>query len=197
MQSGLAFIQRLRPALYALLVGSALVSFWATSETVGPRMPPWASAVAPVLFGAFLLIFAVYRLALIRARHYPSSTGLFQIGLGALVFVLLLPSTRRAIATRAKFEDTSGDDVAELMNSLDPRVRALAAEVAGDRDQGPRYGAALLERLADPDARVRSKARAALTRLLGSDLAAGLSDDAALARLRPELASRGWLRPAP
>jgi len=195
VQASLAFVQRVRPALYALLVGSALVSFWAGSD--GARMPTWVSGVAPLLFGAFLLIFSVYRFALIRARHYPAATGLFQIGLGALVVVLLLPGTRHAISTRARVEESGGDDALELMSSLDPRVRALAAEVAGERGSGARYASALLDRLSDPDPRVRTAARASLTKLLGSDVAAGVSDEAAAAKLRPELASRGWLRSPP
>ena len=197
MQAGLAFVHWLRPVLYALLVASALLSFWAGSELHGGRMPAWIEPVAPVLFGAFLLIFAVYRLALIRARHYPAATGLFQLGLGALVFVLLLPGPRRAISARSHAQQTGADDVLLLLESGDPRVRALAAEVAGARAPGPLYAAALLERLDDSEPRVRAAARTALARMLSLPLPADLGEEAAAARLRQGLAQRGWLAAPP
>src|SRR5438093_2885888 len=81
---GLAFVRILRPALYLLLVASALFTFWAGGGIGGRKLPHGAAAAAPVLFGVFLLVFAVYRLALVRAKKYPAAMGLFQIGLGAL-----------------------------------------------------------------------------------------------------------------
>jgi len=193
VQASLAFVQRVRPALYALLVASALLSFWAGNEIQGRRVPAGIGSAAPILFGAFLLIFAVYRLALIRARHYPASTGLFQIGLGALVFVLLLPGSRRAISARSRAAQSGGDDVLELLDAGDPRVRALAAEVAADRGQGPRYAPELAARLDDSDVHVRAVARASLIRLLKLELPADTGEDATDARIRSELGARGWL----
>jgi hypothetical protein len=134
---GLAFVRTLRPALYALLVCSALLSFWAGGEIAGRRLPGWAASLAPALFGVFLAIFAVYRLALVRARRYPAATGLFQIGLGVLVFVLLRPATRRQLSERAP--PAGGDDVTALLASPDPRLRAVAAELAGYRYGGARW----------------------------------------------------------
>ncbi len=190
VQAGLAFVQRVRPALYALLLASALLSFFAGGDV--PWIPRWALGAAPILFGLFLIVFVIYRVALIRARHYPAATGLFQIGLGALVFVLLLPGTRRAIATRSHAE-VPLDDVAALLDSADPRVRALAAEVAGDRGPGPRYARELAARLEDGDARVRSAARIAVAKALGIDPPANPADDAAGAALKSQLDARGWL----
>jgi hypothetical protein len=184
---GLAFVQTLRPALYLLLAASALLSFGAGSERFQSLLPAWAPSLAPLLFGTFLAIFAVYRLALVRARRYPAIVGLFQIGLGVLVLVLLLPGTRRELS-----QQPPGDDVRALLGSGDPRVRALAAEVAGQRPGGPRWAGALVERLGDGDARVRAAARAALVRLAGSDPSAGLSDEDAATRWRDELKARGW-----
>jgi hypothetical protein len=187
---GLAFVPLLRPALYGLLAGSAVLAFWAGSELAGKRMPPWMAAMAPAFFGVFVAIFAVYRLTLVRARRYPAATGLFQIGLGALVFVLLLPGTRRQLSEQpAGFAQ---DDVAALLGAGDPRVRALAAEVAGSRPGGQRWAAQLIDRLTDSDARVRAACRLALARIAGSDPAAGLSDEAAAARWRDEARTRGW-----
>ncbi len=183
---GLAFVRTLRPALYVLLVASALLTFWAGSGIGGRALPRWAASAAPVLFAVFLVVFAVYRLALVRAKKYPAAMGLFQIGLGALVWVLLLPGTRQRIGRE------EGDEVQVLMRSSDPRVRALAAEVAGDRGN-PRYGADLVERLDDNDPAVQRAAHAALVRLLGTDVSPDEEGPAAQQKWRQALRARGWL----
>ena len=183
---GLAFVRTLRPALYALLVASALLTFWAKSGIGGRELPRWAASAAPVLFAVFLVVFAVYRLALVRAKKYPAAMGLFQIGLGALVWVLLLPGTRQRIGRE------EGDDVQVLMRSSDPRVRALATEVAGDR-RTPRYAGDLLERLDDGEPSVRRAAHAALVRLLGTDVSPGEEGFGAQQKWREALRARGWL----
>jgi HEAT repeat protein len=183
VRAGLAFVQVLRPALYALLVLSALFTFWSGGELAGRQLPRWTQVVAPTLFAVFLAIFTVYRFALMRAKKYPAATGMFQIGLGALIWVLLLPSTRQRIAPSAG----AADEVPALMMAPDPRVRALAVEVAGYRADA-RYVSGLIDRLDDADERVRGRAHAALSRIAGAD--AGEDADAwrALAR------QRGWLR---
>jgi HEAT repeats len=184
---GLAFVKTLRPALYALLVASALLTFWAGADIGGRELPRWAASAAPVLFAIFLVVFAVYRLALVRAKKYPAATGLFQIGLGALVWVLLLPGTRQRIGSEP------GDDVQVLLRSSDPRVRALAAEVAGYRGAA-NYAADLVDRLDDPDAAVRRMAHAALVRLFGRDVTPGEEGPAAQGKWREALHARGVSR---
>jgi hypothetical protein len=184
---GLAFVRILRPALYALLVASALLTFWAGADIGGRELPPRAAAAAPVLFAVFLVVFAVYRLALVRAKKYPAATGLFQIGLGALVWVLLLPGTRQRIGRE------QGDEVQVLMRSSDARVRALAAELAGYRGDA-RYASDLLERLDDGDPAVRRAAHASLVRLLGTDVTPGEEGPAARQKWREALRARGLLR---
>ena len=185
---GLAFVRVLRPALYVLLVASALLTFWAGGDIGGRELPPKAAAAAPVLFAVFLVVFAVYRLALVRAKRYPAAMGLFQIGLGALVWVLLLPGTRQRIGREP------GDEVQVLMRSSDPRVRALAAEVAGYRPGRARYTAVLVERLDDSDPAVRHAAHVSLTRLLGTDVSPGEEGPAAQQKWREALRARGLLR---
>jgi len=184
VRSGLGFVQFLRPALYALLVLSALFTFWSGGAVAGRALPRWTQSVAPTLFATFLAIFTVYRFALMRAKKYPAAIGLFQVGLGALIWVLLLPSTRQKIAPPS----SPGDDVRALMMSPDPRVRGLAVEVAGYRRDGVQYVGELIDRLADADAAVRRRAHTALVRLAGSDpgMDAGAWRD--LAR------QRGWVR---
>jgi len=183
VRAGLAFVPLLRRALYVLLVASALFTFWSGAAVAGKSLPTWTQVVAPTLFGIFLAIFTVYRFALVRAKKYPAAMGLFQVGLGALIWVLLLPSTRHKIAEPA----STADDLPILLSSPDPRVRALASEVAGYRHEG-RYVPALIDRLDDPDPRVRDQAHAALVRLAGTDAGEGAAPWRALAR------ERGWVR---
>ncbi len=185
---GLAFVRTLRPALYALLVASALLTFWAGADIGGRELPPRAAAAAPILFAVFLVVFAVYRLALVRAKKYPAAMGLFQVGLGALVWVLLLPGTRQRIGRER------GDEVQVLMRSSDARVRALAAEVAGYRGNAARYAADLVDRLDDSDPAVRRAAHVALSRLLGTDVSPGEEGPAAQEKWREVLRARGLLR---
>jgi hypothetical protein len=185
---GLAFIRILRPALYVLLVASALLTLWAGGDIGGRELPPRAAAAAPVLFAMFLVVFAVYRLALVRAKKYPAAMGLFQIGLGALVWVLLLPGTRQRIGRER------GDEVQVLMRSSDARVRALAAEVAGYRGDAARYASDLVERLDDGDPAVRRAAHASLVRLVGTDVTPGEEGPAAQQKWRQALRARGLLR---
>ena len=160
-------MQVLRPALYALLLLSALLTFWSGGDIAGKQLPRWTQVVGPTLFATFLVVFAIYRFALVRAKKYPAAIGFFQVGLGALIWVMLLPSTRQKFAAPAG----AGDDVGVLMASPDARVRALAAELAGFRGKAG-YVGQLIERLDDSDPAVRLRAHGALVRLSGADLGA-------------------------
>lgn len=183
VRASLRFVPALRPALYALLVLSAGFTFWAGGEVAGRALPRWTQVVAPTLFGLFLVIFAVYRLTLVRARRYPAAIGFFQVGLGALIWVLLLPGTRQKIAP-----PPMGDELPVLLQSNDWRVRALAAEVAGYRPEGARYAAQLIDRLDDPDPQVQRRAHESLVRIAGTD--AGPSAEA----WRIVAKRQGWTR---
>jgi hypothetical protein len=188
---GLAFVRILRPALYALLVASALLTFWAGGSIGGRQLPPGQARAAPILFGIFLIVFAVYRLALVRAKKYPAATGLFQIGLGALVWVLLLPgSHERLAAARAP----ARDNVEVYLSSPQAQLRALAAELAGYRNEPAHYAGPLIERLADGDPHVRETARASLVRMAGGDAAPGVSGPSAQEQWRSFARDRGWIQ---
>jgi hypothetical protein len=189
VRSGLAFIQVLRPALYGLLVLSAFFTFWAGGEIAGKTLPEWTRGGAPAVFAVFLVVFAVYRMTLVRAKQYPAMTGLFQIGLGALIWVLLLPSTRAKMIAPGE-----ADSVAALMTSADPRVRALASEVAGYRADATHYAEPLIDRLNDADARVRERARASLQKIAGSEAAPGEEGPAAQEKWRALARQRGWMQ---
>jgi hypothetical protein len=162
---------------------SALFTFWSGGPVAGRTLPGWTQSVAPTLFGIFLAIFAVYRFALMRAKKYPAATGLFQVGLGALIWVLLLPSARQRLSPPSQV-----DELPALMASPDPRVRAIAVELAGYRGDGNRYAGEVIERLDDADAAVRERAHAALVRLAKTD--AGENPEA----WRKLARSRDWLR---
>jgi hypothetical protein len=189
VRRGLAFVQVLRPALYALLVVSALFTFWAGGEIAGHTLPEWTRGAAPTVFAIFLIVFAIYRMALVQAKRYPAMTGLFQIGLGALIWVLLLPSTRQRMVSPPETDAVPG-----LLSSADPRVRALASEVAGYRPEGTRYAAGLIDRLDDADARVRERARESLQKLAGTEAAPGEEGKPAQEKWRALARQRGWMQ---
>jgi len=153
-------------ALYAVLVASAALALWVSQ--VPEAVPPPLAASVPWVFLCFAAAFAVYRLALVRARRYPASKALFQIGTAVLFFMLLLPRARVG---------RSEDGLDRLLRNGDPAVRALAAEVVRHRADGQRHARLLVEQLQDPDARVRAEAHASLVALAGGDL--GPAEDAA------------------
>lgn len=183
---GLAFVQVLRPLLYVLLAAAAALTFVA-GEDGGRKLPPWMLNAAPTVFGMFLVAFAVYRLKLMAAKRYPALLGFFQIGLAALVWVLLLPSQRHKIAP------SGGDDVQVLFASTDPHVRAVAAEVAGYRADPAKYAPGLVDLVSDENADVRQQARAALARMAGADPSPGADDASAAKAWRAEAKRRAWL----
>jgi hypothetical protein len=109
------------------------------------------------------VVFAAYRLAVVRARKYPAVKAFFQIGAAALFFTLLLPSAR------GRFR-APGDDLGELLRDPNPKVRALAAEVVRHRPDAQKYGSVLVQSLEDPDSRVRDEAHRSLVQIAGTDL---------------------------
>lgn len=165
---------RVRPGLtlglYVLLLASAAIALWAQRT---PEVPSVLSKVSPFVFLTFAVGFAAYRLALVMARRYSAFKAFFQISLSALFFMLLLYP--QAVA---KPVGTAGlAPVGELLGDADPRVRAMAAEVAGYRhDTSTAQG--LVRLLGDASPVVRDAAHGALVRLNdGVDL--GSPEDAA------------------
>lgn len=153
---------RVRPswsiALYALLVMSAALALYAQRSPA--NLDPSLSRAAPWLFLVFAAGFTVYRVALVVARRYSPFKAFFQIFLAALFFLLLL------------FPRVEAPAEATLLGHRDDRVRALAAEVAGWR-QDATQAHALVKLLADPSAEVRDAAHASLVKLNGgTDLGA-------------------------
>jgi len=143
-------VQVLRPALYVLLVLSALFTFWSGGPVAGRTLPRWTQSVAPTLFAVFLLIFAVYRFRSCGRRSIrrpPALPGRSR----ALIWVLLCPRRGRRSPRRPRpSTKCRADDVAG------PARAALAVEVAGYRGDGTRYAPELIDRLEDADAAVRN-----------------------------------------
>jgi len=153
-------------ALYTLLVGSFGLAIWTRRF---PNALPWPlEQASPWLFLAFVVVFAFYRLGLVRAQKYPASKAFFQIGAGVLLFTLLLSGLHDMSLPNLG----SLDDVEVLLRDPNPRVRALAAELARHREGGARYAKALVHSLEDPDPKVRDQAHQSLIGLTGQDLGA-------------------------
>lgn len=186
VRASLAFIQSLRPALFVLLVLSAGFSLLASTGDA-TRLSPAMIAAAPIVFGAFIVLFAVYRLTLVSQRRYSLRAAFVQIALGAILWVLLLPGHRLMFSQPLPGDV---DDVVTLSRSLDPRVRALALEVARSRPLGSRYAQVLVAGLDDVDPRVRAQADLSLRTVFGEDAARGASGAEAQARWHAALARR-------
>lgn len=149
--------------LYLLLVGSAALALWVKGFPGGA--PSFLERAAPWVFLVFLVVFALYRLVLVRAGRYPASKAFFQIGAGALFFTLLLPGAK------SRYEaPPEGGMLEVLIEDANPHVRALAAEVARYRSDPGRYGRLLVRALEDPSAEVREQAHRSLVQLAGEDL---------------------------
>ncbi|MGZ6081080.1 MAG: HEAT repeat domain-containing protein [Myxococcaceae bacterium] len=148
-------------ALYVLLVASAGLAFF--GRRYPGRLPVPLETVTPWVFAVFIACFAVYRFGLANARKYPASKAFFQVGLAVVVFLLLLPSSRAPYVP-------AGTALGQALADPDPRLRALAAEVARYRPDGRGYVPTLVQALSDPDPTVRAQAHASLVSLTGVDL---------------------------
>lgn len=155
--------------LYVLLLGSAAAVLWV--RRMPASAPLWLQLAAPWLFLAFLLGFAVYRLSTVRANKYPAAKAFYQLGAGALFFMLLLPAPQKQ-ALGAQ------DSVLLLLRDPNPHARALAAEVARHRPEGQKYLRPLVKALGDPNPDVQAQAHRSLVHLTGRDLGAPSSPGA-------------------
>ena len=171
-----------RWVLFALLLGSAALTLFGLPElqraVAAGRSPPAALAIGPVLLGLFVVGYAVYRIALVRAGRYPAGKALVRIALiaavgGVVAGLVLLPADRRA-------PGEGPVDLARPLFSASPEARALAAEVARHRprDEALLHVERLADLLGDPSPEVRRQARLSLTAIAGRDVG-GDGDDAA------------------
>jgi hypothetical protein len=151
---------RVAAALYVLLIASAAFALWVRRGPTG--LPIRLELAAPWVFLAFVVLFAIYRFALVRAGQYTAFKAFFQIGIALLFFTLLLPGAK------ARFEPPSRE-IDALLADVSPKVRLLAAELARYRPERQRYVEALIERLGDPEKAVRAEAHRSLVAITGED----------------------------
>lgn len=157
----LRFGPALAAALYFLLLGSAALAL--AARRFPDAVPEAVAAAAPAVFLAFLVCFTGYRLVLVRARKYRAGKAFFQVGTGALFFMLLLPWSKPR-------DQVPTDSLEALLSDARPEVRALAAEAAGFRPDGARHASRLVASLGDSDETVRREAHRSLVKLTGADL---------------------------
>jgi hypothetical protein len=183
-------VKTARWVLFALLIVSAALTLFAVPAiqraVAAGRWPPAALAVAPSLLAAFIVGYAAYRIALVRAGRYTAGKALVQVAvmllvLGIVAGVALVPPDRAA----------PGQVRVELrvpLASADPAVRALGAELARHRPREEALAVAprLADLLDDAAPEVRRQAHATLVALAGSDV--GGDGTGAAARWR------AWIR---
>lgn len=150
--------------LYVLLAGSAALAFFG-HEFPG-RLPLDIERLTPFVFGTFVAAFAAYRFGLVKLHKYSGFKAFSQVGLAVGVFLLLLPSARSSYGPLPR------PSLAADFTDLNPRVRALAAEVARYRPDAARYAPALVTALEDEDPEVRLQAHRSLVQIAGMDLGA-------------------------
>lgn len=181
-----------RWVLFALLIVSAALTLFGIPEmqraVAAGRWPPIALAAPPALLGIFIVGYAAYRIALVRAGRYSAGKALVQVAVMLLVLGIV---ARAALAP----PDAAGlgetrVNLGRPLASADPGVRALAAELARHRPREEAIAVAprLAELLDDPAAEVRRQAHASLVALAGHD--AGGEGPGAAARWR------AWIRAA-
>lgn len=155
-------------ALYALLVVSGAAALWSQRN---PETAPAAVAkAAPWVFLAFAIGFAAYRFSLVAAKHYSAFKAFFQVAIAFAAFFLLLRPDMQPGATSPAARAGSAD-LAGLYRDPDPTVRALAAEVARYRPDGPASAKALVPLLKDENEGVRTVAHQTLVQFnSGTDL---------------------------
>lgn len=157
-----------------LLVLSAVLTLaWLPSLRAGVSAGRWPRAVLaipPLLLGAFICGYAVYRLTLVRAGRYPSGKALAQVGLMVLALVLV-----GGLALEPVPPAPQEGRLERGLRSGSADVRALAAELARYRavDRVRPLVPLLLRLLDDPDPEVRREAHTTLVAITGEDLGDG------------------------
>lgn len=184
--------------LYVLLLASA--AFTLTGVPVleqGVREGRRHTAVlmvAPGLLALFVVLFAAYRFALVRAGRYHAGKAFVQVGLMVLVLSLLLPGSLERYRSAGVSRPV---DLSRQLSSPDPEARAVAAELARHRarPEALRYVPRLLALLEDASPEVRRQSRVTLVALAGQD--AGGEGRGAAERWRAFWRARGAVAPGP
>ena len=167
-----AFVRPLRLLLYVLLAAAAVVSLnglpvleQAVREG---RRSPATLMIAPALLAIFVVGFAVYRFALVRAGRYHAGKAFVHVGIMVLALSLLLPGSLERYRAAGTVRPV---DLSRHLASPDAEARAMAAELARHREPADalRYVPRLVQLSEDPSSEVRRQARATLVALSGTD----------------------------
>jgi hypothetical protein len=132
------------------------------------RAPRVTLVIAPTILGAFIVAFALYRFALVRAGRYLAGKAFVQVGIMVLVLTLVVPGSLERWRSAGTVRSV---DLSRYLRSPDAEARALAAELARHRERAEalHYVPRLLELLEDPSPEVRRQARGSLVILAGTD----------------------------
>jgi hypothetical protein len=167
-------VKAARWVLFGLLIASAALTLFGVPQlqraVAAGRWPPVALAAPPALLAAFIVGYAAYRIALVRAGRYTAGKAMVQVAvmmlvLGIVAGVVLVPGERRAPGQAPL-------DLGRPLASSNPDVRALGAELA--RHRSPAEALAVVPRLAelldDPEPEVRRQAHLSLVAIAGGDV---------------------------
>jgi hypothetical protein len=176
-----SFVRPARIVLYLLLLASAALSLLGLpvleQAVHDGRSSPWVLMIPAVAFAAFVVLYAVYRFALVRAGRYHAGKAFVQVGLMALTLTLVVPGSlgRYRAATAPGAAPGAAVDLAGPLASEDGATRALAAEVVRHRgrDEALRHVPRLIELLDDPAPEVRHQAERSLAALAGEEPGGG------------------------
>ena len=186
------FVRLLRPLLYGLLLASAALTLTGVPALEAAvregRASPLVLVLAPALLAVFILLFTVYRFALVRAGRYHAGKALVQVGFLFAALALLLPGSLERYRAAGTVRPV---DLTRQLASDDPEARAMAAELARHRtpEDALRYVPRLVDLVGDPSPEVRRQARASLAALAGQDV--GGEGPEAAARWREWWRARG------
>jgi hypothetical protein len=187
-----AYVRPARLLLFALLLAASAVTVFglpALEQAVREgRRSPAVLVVAPALLAAFIVGYAAYRFALVRARRYSAGKAVVQVALMALALSLVLPGSLDRYRTAGTVNPV---DLARALRAGDAEIRAIAAELVRHRPRGEalRHAPRLVELLGDGSSEVRRQARASLVALAGEDVGGDGAD--AQARWRAYWEGRG------
>jgi hypothetical protein len=140
-----------------------------------------------VLLALFIVGYATYRFALVRAGRYPAGKAYLTVG----AMVLSLGVITGIVLEPPRLAEAAGStDLGPPLASPDPVLRAVAAELVRyrPRAEGVRHAARLVALLEDAEPAVRREAHASLVTLVGDDVGVGAG---ALARWQRLLVERG------
>ncbi len=189
-------VRALRWILFALLLLSTVLTLVGLPElrreVAAGSFPRAALALPPAFLALFILGYAAYRFALVRAGRYSAGKAMVQTGL----MVLALGVIAGIALERGQPPAADGPvDLGHALASADPGARAMAAELLRHRPRevGLAQVGRLVDLLGDPSPEVRRQAQASLVQLAGEDVAGEGRDVAG--RWRTYWRDRGVLAP--